>query len=180
MMEIRLQKCPNCGARLKRDNHDDSFFCAYCGAEIFDAGMRGTQSRSTRETLSRKDDGPDKADRVMFCQKCGNRVNGGSFCPTCGAQIGQTVQQTPQPIIVNVMNANSTPVHDGYPYRSKWAAFFLCFLFGGLGVHRFYVGKTGTGILWLLTVGFFGFGWFIDLLLILFGGFRDKAGYPLR
>lgn len=179
MMEIRLQKCPSCGARLKRDNQEGSFFCAYCGAEVIDAGSKEAQ-RTPRDTPSPKDSESSRVDGVRFCQKCGSAVNGGSFCQTCGARVGQAVQQTAPPIIVNVMNANNTPVHDGYPYRSKWAAFFLCFLFGGLGVHRFYVGKTGTGILWLLTVGFFGFGWFIDLLLILFGVFRDKAGYPLH
>jgi TM2 domain-containing membrane protein YozV len=48
--------------------------------------------------------------------------------------------------------------------------------FGGLGVHRFYVGKIGTGILWLVTVGFCGVGSLIDFIIILCGNFKDGAG----
>lgn len=52
--------------------------------------------------------------------------------------------------------------------KNKWIALLLCFFFGGLGVHRFYEGKIGTGILYLLTLGLFGFGVFIDFFKILF------------
>ena len=51
---------------------------------------------------------------------------------------------------------------------------------GFLGIHRFYVGKIGTGILWLFTLGFLGIGSFIDLLLILTGNFVDKQGKILE
>ncbi len=77
----------------------------------------------------------------------------------------------------NVVNFSSTAY---YSTKSKAVAALLCFFFGYLGIHRFYTGKIGTGILWLLTVGLFGFGTFIDFFIIIFGGFKDSEDRPLR
>jgi hypothetical protein len=63
--------------------------------------------------------------------------------------------------------------------HSRTVAAVLCFFFGVLGVHRFYVGKVGTGILQILTAGGFGLWALIDFIVILVGGFRDKNGLPL-
>ena len=64
--------------------------------------------------------------------------------------------------------------------RNKWVAFILCLTVGWLGIHRFYVGKIGTGILYWATKGFYGVGVIVDLVLILTNRFEDAEGRPLR
>lgn len=64
--------------------------------------------------------------------------------------------------------------------KSKTVALLLCIFLGFFGAHRFYVGKVGTGVIWLLTAGAFGIGWIVDIFTILFGGFYDADGYVLR
>ena len=63
--------------------------------------------------------------------------------------------------------------------KSKMVALLLCIFLGGLGIHRFYVGKIGTGIIWLLTGGYFGIGYIVDIVMIATGKFTDKAGNAL-
>jgi TM2 domain-containing membrane protein YozV len=60
--------------------------------------------------------------------------------------------------------------------KSRLVALLLCFFLGIIGVHRFYVGKNGTGILMILTFGGLGIWAFIDLVMILVGGFTDQQG----
>ena len=55
-------------------------------------------------------------------------------------------------------------------------ALLLCLFAGGLGIHRFYAGKTGTGILMLLTGGGCGIWALIDLIMIVTGNFTDAEG----
>ena len=64
--------------------------------------------------------------------------------------------------------------------KSRIVALILCFLLGEFGVHYFYVGKIGAGILYLCTFGLFGFGWLVDIVRIAMGTFRDKEGYILE
>ncbi len=63
--------------------------------------------------------------------------------------------------------------------KSKLLTFLLCAVFGCLRLHRFYVGKTISGFLYLATFGFCGIGWFIDLILITYGYFTDSQGRPI-
>lgn len=60
--------------------------------------------------------------------------------------------------------------------KSRLVDLLLCFFLGYLGIHRFYEGKIGTGIIWLLTAGLGGIGWLIDFILIVCGRGKDSNG----
>lgn len=81
----------------------------------------------------------------------------------------------------NNINATVTVKTEGaVSPKSKGTAAVLCFFLGGLGVHRFYMGKIGTGILWLCTLGLAGVGMIVDFIMILCGSFKDSDGLPLK
>ncbi len=61
--------------------------------------------------------------------------------------------------------------------KSWWVTFWLCLITGSF--HRIYVGKVGTGILWMFTCGCFVVGWLRDLYKICKGEFTDKDGLPI-
>jgi hypothetical protein len=101
------------------------------------------------------------------CERCGEELLPDAlYCGRCGHPVGRAFRQTPY---------NPEPIST----YSGLVALLLCFFVGYLGIHRFYVGKIGTGILWLVTGGIFGIGWLIDLVVIACGRFRDFMGYRL-
>jgi len=87
-------------------------------------------------------------------------------------QQAQYVQQ-PQVVINNMTVA-------GVSRKSKTTALLLCIFFGEFGFHKFYVGKPGMGILYMLTLGLLGIGWLVDIIVIASGSFTDKFGLPLK
>ncbi len=64
--------------------------------------------------------------------------------------------------------------------RSRGVALVLGVVGGWLGMHRFYVGKPGTGLAMICTFGGLGMWWLYDLVLLAAGDFRDADGLPLR
>ena len=69
---------------------------------------------------------------------------------------------------------------DGKSDKSNTVALLLCFFIGILGVHRFYVGKIGTGVLQLVTLGGLGIWALIDMIMIILQKFTDGEGNTLK
>jgi len=123
-----------------------------------------------------------------FCQECLVEIKDKMYCKEhAGKAVDEAAEKgaaTATPII-NITNTNAnenTNINGGGfagPAKSKVVALLLCFFFGYLGAHRFYVGKVGTGILYLFTGGLVGIGSLIDFIMILIGSFKDNFGRPL-
>jgi thiol:disulfide interchange protein len=76
----------------------------------------------------------------------------------------------------NTTQPKSTNETKGGGDRSWLVALLLCFFLGGLGLHRFYLGYNGLGLLMLFTGGFFGVLWLIDFFRILIHSLKPKNG----
>ena len=77
-------------------------------------------------------------------------------------------------------NQNKSNGTSSESQKSWIATLLLCIFTGHIGVHRFYTGKIGTGILWLCTGGCFGIGTLVDLVVIATGNFKDKQGCIIK
>jgi TM2 domain-containing membrane protein YozV len=75
--------------------------------------------------------------------------------------------------------ASENGAYNGEGKKSFIVTWLLSWFLGVLGIDRFYLGKIGTGVLKLVTLGGFGIWALIDIILILCGAMRDKSGYFL-
>ena len=124
-----------------------------------------------------------------FCGECLVEVKGRMYCKDdLGNVLDEAKKGANNVPTINItntndnVNANTNVVGGMYgPRKSKIVALILCLLgfFGLAGLHRMYVGKAGSGVLYFLTGGLCLIGTIIDLIAILSGGFRDSYGQPL-
>ncbi len=107
---------------------------------------------------------------MKFCSKCGVRLGDSDrFCYHCGYDCASPFSGT--------QTQNTPPCYNANVSRhSGIAALVLCICLGTLGIHRFYIGRVGTGILMLLTLGGFGIWVLIDFILLLTNGLIDGDG----
>ena len=73
------------------------------------------------------------------------------------------------------ISASRAPIRKS-PQKRLWALLLALIWPFPAGIHRIYVGKVGTGILWFFTGGLLGIGQLVDIILILAGRFRDAEG----
>ena len=98
---------------------------------------------------------------MKYCSKCGHELHDDAvFCVGCGCAVAPIKQPA---------NPNASP-------KSRLITLLLCLFLGEIGIHRFYVGKIGTGIFWILTFGCFGIGYLVEIIMIACGSFTDKEG----
>ena len=95
----------------------------------------------------------------------------------CGELLYKSKIET---IITLIEKLPENEITYGISQKNKTTALLLCIFLGGLGVHRFYVGKAGTGVLYLCTGGVLGIGWIIDIVRIATGSFRDEFDLLLQ
>jgi LSD1 subclass zinc finger protein len=99
-------------------------------------------------------------------------------CEYCGSEQAIERKRLHEPIQMAAPVAPTAPTPTHSP-SNQLTVFLLCFFLGAFGVHRFYTGHTVPGLIQLFTLGGFGVWWFIDLVLIGLGRYRDKQGLLL-
>ena len=130
----------------------------------------------------------------MFCRNCGKELIGtpeicvgcgakpsvgNSFCQACGAATN------PQAEICMKCGGRLTIAEAAYispdiSPKSRLAATLLAWFLGTFGAHRFYLGKTGTAIAMLFTLGGLGIWALIDFIIAVSGNMKDKEGKLIK
>lgn len=150
-------ECPNCGAQVV------GTVCEYCGTIL--------KGAEPQVVIVNNYYGPEaKQGQTGSSQWGGQQSSAGP----------QSTAYTPQSSTNSQFSGGSQTVDYGNASpKSRMVTVLLAFFFGCLGVHRFYIGSYGMGILYLFTCGLFCFGWAIDLILAIMGNLKDAQGRPI-
>lgn len=129
--------CTCCGKQIT----EEAIFCPECGTRIVCSDY-------------------DSSEPVKICKKCGEPMPIDMFyCLNCGTLFKNVTQDFD---VIQAKVRRQCGV-----WKDKWVAFLLCLFFGYLGAHKFYEGKVVRGFLYLSTLGIFGVGWIIDIIILL-------------
>lgn len=200
-MKLLSMICPHCGAQLSIDIDRRQAFCQYCGNSLLvdDENTININSRIVDEArikeaevrLKELEYQHEREIRLETIRKEQKRSFGISVVVFLVVLFIAFSVERLRPYLLIVVIAGCVLLSSRkteekksaligrqylYSVKSRTAALLLCFFFGVFGVHRFYVGKVGTGVLYLFTAGGFGIGWLIDMITIACGVFRDSRG----
>ena len=104
----------------------------------------------------------------MYCSYCGAEINDNAVvCVKCGCAVNRPNVQ------VGTFDPNKSQ-------KDWWTCILLCVFVGYLGIHRFYAGKIGTGIIQLVTCGGCGIWTLIVLIMIILGKSTDEEGKVIK
>jgi TM2 domain-containing membrane protein YozV len=147
--------CSNCAAIIKRQAET----CVKCGVQV----------SSTSKTPEKEATKPGLDE--MYCSSCGSIIKRqAEICVKCGVRVSE---HAPVGTVI------------AFSDKSRLTAGILGILLGSIGVHRFYLGNIGIGILQiivsLITFGIGSLWGFIEGIIIVAGGnWKDAQGRPLR
>ena len=150
-MRLIELECPNCGAQMQVNAELTQVTCNYCGKTMMiDPEVRSFRYENAEEAGYQFEKGRQRA-----------REEAG-YDPEFDPGFD------PEARYIRVSQ------------KDRLAALLLCIFAGVTGAHRFYVGRYGSGLLYLFTGGAFGIGWLYDIFAIATGSFLDGNGLPLK
>ncbi len=197
-------KCENCGAELEVDPDQPEVYCSYCGSQLLlddkrihitrrivdEARLKEAEIRlkelEYRHELELKEHASRQEEKRAYM------ISAGLFALALVVSLAiEEIRPFSVFLLIfgciaftNMRRSDTKNVMKGVRYgvsdKSRIVALLLCFFLGIWGVHYFYVGKKGMGVVYIFTFGLFGIGILVDMIRIACGTFRDSYGLLLK
>ena len=200
-MKMINLRCTNCGAELQIDAERNQAFCTYCGTKLLvdDESIQITnriidearlkEAEIRLKELEYQHEKELREETIRQEQKKSERISVIVFLIALAVSYSMNRSVFLLILIFGLVALSGMRSSDkravgekyyAYSSKNRIVALIICIFFGEFGIHYFYAGKIGTGLLYMFTFGLFGIGWVIDIIRIACGTFRDKRGYYLR